>query len=149
MVGRYLTVVCGSSGAVESEALVAPGRFNVTPGVLTLTLTDIPGEAGLELRATIDTRIPHPATRAYLEHNAVPIQLTEEDFSQAESGNNLVKVVYLPDPEFQELAVAGVESLVTSRLGPGIDPVAEADRRGTILAVIRLGNRQEDVSREE
>ncbi|MCA9081445.1 MAG: hypothetical protein KDA58_12855, partial [Planctomycetaceae bacterium] len=40
----------------------------------------------------------------------------------------------------QELAIAGVEELVSTRLGPGLDPVAEADRRGTIMAVIRMGN---------
>jgi hypothetical protein len=36
--------------------------------------------------------------------------------------------------------VAGVETLVSTRLDPGIDPVAEADRRGTVMVVLRLGN---------
>jgi hypothetical protein len=51
------------------------------------------------------------------------------------------KVIYLPDPEFQEMALAGVETLVSTRLDPGVDPITEADRRGAILAVIRLGNK--------
>jgi len=50
-------------------------------------------------------------------------------------------VIYLPDPEFQELAVAGVETLVSTRLDPGVDPIVEADRRGAILAVVRIGNK--------
>jgi hypothetical protein len=37
--------------------------------------------------------------------------------------------------------VAGVETLVSTRLDPGIDPVVEADRRGSILAIIRIGNK--------
>jgi hypothetical protein len=37
------------------------------------------------------------------------------------------------------LAIAGVETLVSTRLDPGVDPIAEADRRGTILAILRLG----------
>jgi hypothetical protein len=34
-----------------------------------------------------------------------------------------------------------VETLVSTRLDPGIDPVVEADRRGSILAIIRIGNK--------
>src|SRR5262249_588571 len=40
-----------------------------------------------------------------------------------------------------ELALAGVETLVSTRLDPGIDPIVEADRRGAILAVVRIGNK--------
>jgi hypothetical protein len=39
------------------------------------------------------------------------------------------------------LALAGVETLVSTRLEPGVDPVVEADRRGAILAIVRLGNK--------
>ena len=49
-------------------------------------------------------------------------------------------MIYLPDPKNQELAIAGVETIVSTRLDPGVDPVAEADRRGTIMVVLRLGN---------
>jgi hypothetical protein len=52
----------------------------------------------------------------------------------------VTKVIYLPDPEFQELALAGVETLVSTRLDPGVDPIAEADRRGSIMAIVRIGN---------
>src|SRR6185437_7378440 len=71
---------------------------------------------------------------------AIPIQFTDEDFQQVLDGGNFVtKVIYLPDPRFQELAVSGVETLVSTRLEPGIDPILEADRRGTILLIVRLG----------
>jgi hypothetical protein len=59
---------------------------------------------------------------------------------QVLSGNFVTKVIYLPDPEFQELALSGVETLVSTRLDPGVDPIAEADRRGAILAILRIGN---------
>ena len=51
----------------------------------------------------------------------------------------MTKVIYLPDPKYQELAVAGVETLVSTRLEPGVDPILEADKRGTILLIVRLG----------
>ena len=81
-----------------------------------------------------------PATDAYLAHNAIPVQFTAEDFDQVIDGGNFVtKVIYLPDPKYQELAVSGVETLVSTRLEPGVDPILEADKRGTILLIVRLG----------
>ena len=58
-----------------------------------------------------------------------------------DGGNFVTKVIYLPDPRYQELAVSGVsvETLVSTRLEPGIDPILEADKRGTILLIVRLG----------
>ena len=68
------------------------------------------------------------------------MQFTSEDFDQVVDGGNFVtKVIYLPDPKYQELAVSGVETLVSTRLEPGVDPILEADKRGTILLIVRLG----------
>jgi hypothetical protein len=69
------------------------------------------------------------------------VQFTEEDFDQVLSGNFVTKVMYLPDPEFQELALAGVETIVSARLDQGVDPIAEADHRGSILAILRIGSK--------
>ncbi|MEZ6047682.1 MAG: hypothetical protein R3C11_19305 [Planctomycetaceae bacterium] len=79
-------------------------------------------------------------------HNTIPIELNDEDLAQIESNNFVTKVIYLPEPKYQELAIAGVETLVSTRLEPGVDPVAEADRRGTILAVFRVGNKDLEMS---
>ena len=70
----------------------------------------------------------------------MPISFTEEDFEQVAAGNFVVKVIYLPDPQFQDLASTGPDEVVSSRLEPGVDPIAEAHRRGSILLVVRLGN---------
>src|SRR5262249_22001870 len=82
-----------------------------------------------------------PRTDAFLAHAPIPVQFTTEDFDQVTSGNFVTKVIYLPDPEFQELTLTGVETLVSTRLDPGVDPIAEADRRGSILAILRMGNK--------
>ena len=95
----------------------------------------------MELYPTIEVAAAVPRTEAFLAHSAVPIQFTEEDFDQVLSGNFVTKVIYLPNPEYQELALAGVETLVSTRLEPGMDPIIEATRRGAILAIIRLGNK--------
>jgi len=126
----------------DSEPLICPGRYNFPQGAIyRLKVTNIPGRPGVELYPTLEVAPAVPRTEAFLAHNAVPVQYTEEDFDQVLTGNFVTKVIYLPDPEFQELALAGVETLVSTRLEPGVDPIVEADRRGAILAVVRIGNK--------
>ena len=126
----------------DSTPLVIPGRQDFYQGAIyRLRLTNIPGRPGVQLYPTLEVAPVTPRTDAYLAHSPIPVQFTEEDFDQVLSGNFVTKVIYLPDPEFQELALAGVETLVSTRLDPGVDPIAEADRRGSILAIVRMGNK--------
>ena len=124
-----------------STQLVVPARYNFNQGyIYRLKLTNIPGRQGVSLYPTIEVAPTTPATDAYLAHNAIPIQFTAEDFDQVVDGGNFVtKVIYLPDPKYQELAISGAETLVSTRLEAGVDPILEADKRGTILLIVRLG----------
>lgn len=136
----------GGPGQFDSEPLICPGRYNFTQGAIyRLKMTNVPGRPGIELYPTLEVGPAVPRTEAFLSHNAIPVQFTEEDFDQVLTGNFVTKVIYLPDAEFQELALAGVETLVSTRLDPGVDPVVEADRRGAILAVVRLGNKDLEI----
>ncbi len=138
----WQTVAGGVERVYMPGQLTVPARYNFTQGfIYRLKLTDIPGRPGLQLYPTIEVAPSAPATDAYLTHNPIPAQFTEEDFDQVVAGNFVTKVIYLPDPKFQELAIAGVgvETLVSTRLEPGVDPVLEADRRGTILMILRVG----------
>jgi hypothetical protein len=124
-----------------APGLTVPDRFNFLQGyIYRLRISDIQGRPGVVLYPTIEVAPSTPATDAYLTHNAIPVQFTAEDFDQVVDGGNFVtKVIYLPDPKYQELAIAGVETLVSTRLEPGVDPIIEADKRGTILLIVRLG----------
>ncbi len=127
-------------GYAENQ-LFAPSRYNFVQGATyRLKLTSIPGREGLVLYPTLQMYPAHPTTDAYLSHNSVPLEVTDEDLDQIESNNFVTKVIYLPDPRYQELAIAGVETLVSTKLDPGVDPVAEAERRGTVMLVLRVGN---------
>lgn len=129
-------------GNFDSIPLIVPGRRNFPQGAIyRLKLTNVEGRAGVELYPTVEIGPTTPRTEAYLAHNAIPAQFTAEDFDQVMAGNFVTKVIYLPDPEFQQLALSGVETIVSTRLDPGVDPIVEADRRGAIMAVIRLGNK--------
>ncbi len=133
------------NGYAENQ-LVAPGSYNFVQGAMyRLKLTNVPGREDLALYPTLQVYPSQPATEAYLTHVKVPVQITNEDLDQIESNNFVTKVIYLPDAKFQELAIANVETLVSTRLDPGIDPVQEADKRGTIMAVLRIGNKDEEM----
>lgn len=130
------------NGAFDSTMLTIPGRQDFYQGgIYRLKVTNIPGRVGVDIYPTLEVAPVTPRTDAYLAHSPIPVQFTTEDFDQVLSGNFVTKVIYLPDPEFQELALAGVETLVSTRLDPGVDPIAEADRRGSILAILRMGNK--------
>lgn len=134
------------NGCFDGNPLYVPGKQDFYQGaVYRLKVTNLPGRETVQLYPTLEVAPVTPRTDAYLAHAPIPVQFTEEDFDQVLSGNFVTKVIYLPDPEFTEIALAGVETLVSTRLDPGIDPISEADRRGSILAILRMGNK--DLSR--
>lgn len=127
----------------ETSGLTAPKEYNFLQAqVYRLRLTQVlPNFPGRSFYPTLEVAPVTPKTLTFLAHSSVPVTFADEDFRQAADGNLVVKVIYLPDPQFQDFAVlGGAEEIVSTRLEPGADPVAEAQRRGTILAVIRLGN---------
>jgi hypothetical protein len=130
----------GKSG-FSSQYLEAPARYNfLQASIYRLKLSDIPNRPGVELYPTLEVVPAKAKTCTFLAHSAVPVNFTEEDFEQVLAGNFVVKVIYLPDPQFQDLAATGPDEVVSSRLEPGVDPIVEAQRRGSILLVVRLGN---------
>jgi len=124
-----------------AEYLTAPGRYNfLQAAIYRLKLTDIPNRPGLDLYPTLEVVPVNNKTATFLAHSSVPVNITEEDLNQVAAGNFVVKVIYLPDPQFQDLATTGAAEIISSPLEPGVDPIAEAVRRGSILLIVRLGN---------
>jgi hypothetical protein len=131
----------GGTAGFAADYIETPGRYNfLQAAIYRLRLSDIPGRGPLELYPTLEVVPANLKTAAFLAHSAVPVTFTDEDFEQVASGNYVVKVIYLPDPAFQDLATTGPSEVVSSRLEAGVDPIAEACRRGSILCVVRLGN---------
>lgn len=131
-----------ADGRFSEQGLKAPAAYNFLQGqIYRLRLTNLgPDFVGDVFYPTLEVAPPSPKTMTFLAHASVPITFTNEDFQQAKAGNLVVKVIYLPDRENQEFAVAGAEELVSTRLPPGADPIVEAQSRGTVLCIIRLGN---------
>ena len=100
-----------------------------------------PGYEDLHLYPTLEVRSAHPSTHSYLEHSIVPVEITDEDLEHVVHNNMVTKVIYLPDPENQARAISGVETLISTRLAPGVDPVHQAEQLGTIMVILRFGNK--------
>ena len=129
-------------GAFDSAPLVCPATHDFGQGAIyRLKLSNIPGHPGKELYPTLEIAPTAARTQAFLAHNSVPVEFNDNDFDQVFSGNFVTKVVYLPNPEFQGIAMSGAGTLVNTQLQPGADPIIEASKRGSILAVIRMGNK--------
>ncbi len=132
-----------AAGVFSDAGLEAPARYNFPQmSMYRLRLSGIPNRPGRQFYPTLEIYPATMQTVTYLSHATVPVTFTDEDFEQASAGSLVTKVVYLPSERFQDLAAVagGAEEIVSTRLEPGIDPVAEANKRGTILAVIRFGN---------
>src|SRR5205807_8703764 len=122
-------------------SLEVPGRYNFPQAnIYRLKLSNIPGRPGLELYPTLEVVPANGKTATFLAHSSVPLSFTQEDFDQVSSGNYLVKVVYLPNPNFQDLPLTGPNEIVSSRLEPGADPMANPHPPDRIQLAIRMGN---------
>lgn len=137
----YKVTWFGPSGWNDAP-LISPARYNfLQGGVYRLKVSSVPNHLDKVYYPTLEVLPGSPKTMTYLAHSSVPITFTNEDFEQVNSGNFLVKVVYLPDPNNQDLAtIVGPNELVSTRLEPGLDPIIEAQKRGTILLIVRMGN---------
>ncbi len=130
-------------GDFASTPLVCPGTQNFqTAKSYRLKLSNIPNRPELTLYPTLTINAVTPRTRAYLDHNAIPVKFSEADFDQIQNGNFVTKVVFLPSQKYQNLALAGgVDTIVNTQLPAGADPIVEAQNRGAILAVVQIGNK--------
>lgn len=148
----------GSEGMTIQWDVTQIGAFDSVPVVLKdskpvfqnfqtarsyrLKLANIPNRDDLTLYPTLTINAVTPRTRAYLDHNAIPVKFTENDFDQIQNGNFVTKVIFLPSQKYQNLALAGgVDTIVNTQLPAGADPIVEAQNRGAILAVIQVGNK--------
>ncbi|MEZ6123335.1 MAG: hypothetical protein R3C49_09195 [Planctomycetaceae bacterium] len=139
-----MTVGWQTSGGFASHQLQTGQYYDFQQSAVYQLMLDgvsLPGLPVRSLYPTLEVRAGHPNTLAYLQHNAIPVEITEEDLEHVNSSNMVTKVIYLPDPEFQARAISGVETLISTRLDPGIDPVQQAEQMGTIMLILRFGNK--------
>jgi RNA polymerase sigma factor (sigma-70 family) len=144
--GMKVWVASGKAKFSKEPTVEAPGRLNLQEGQThRLKLANIPEHPGLELYPTVEVVSGDDRGRTFLAHNAIPVEFVEEDFDQVTKGKMLVtRVLYLPAAKGRqpglEDARPTADTIVSYRLEPGYDAVEEAKKRGSILAVVRLGD---------
>ena len=138
--GLVIHYDCQVPRTFDSAPLVLPATHDFGTGAIyRLKLSNIPDHPDRELFPLLEIAPFTSRSQAFLAHSSVPIEFTDADFDQVFTGNFVIKVVYLPEPEIQN--TVGVATLTNTNLAPGIDPIVEASQRGSILAIVRLGNR--------
>jgi hypothetical protein len=119
-------------------ALALPGRLRLTPGaVYRLRLAGIPRRPGLTVYPTLEVPPVDRQAVAFLAHAYVPVSFTDEDLDRAAAGDFVVRVLYLPQGERVRDPDGPAVAPVSRK--EAADPIAEARRRGHVVAVLRLG----------
>jgi hypothetical protein len=134
-VARFVPAEGGKPRGETSAAKEAPCRLNLPLGqVVRLKLSDIPNRPGLTLYPSVEVMPASPKTAAFLANTFASLTFTNEDLDQVTAGRLVIKVIYLKGADGAE-----PDELASPRLEPGVDPIAEAGRRGSLLMVVRLG----------
>ena len=108
-----------------------------------LRISHMPGLPGVELYPSIEVldRL-HPPEG--MKHDyPIPIYFTREEMNMALRGNLVTRVIYLEQPQFAIPRSLDEESRLTT-LNPNLNLIAEADKLGRPMLIIRLGGRLPD-----
>jgi hypothetical protein len=130
-------------GTFDSAPLLCPATHEFGQGgIYRLKLSNIPGHPGKELFPTLEIAPATAQTQAFLAHCSIPVMFSDDDFVSVFDGHLITKIIYLPNRDHPcNNSLSSVNTLVSAeRLGH--DLIAEANERGAILAIIRLGNKQ-------
>jgi len=140
-------------GSYSATQLTAPAKYDFDQGWLyRLKLSSIIGHPDEELYATLKVVAP-PLPEGQMENHALSIRFADEDFDNAMAGHPVLKVLFLTAPEYRELSLASVEgseyqTISSLELDPGIDVMLEAAMRGTVVAVVHLGDRDWELNQD-
>lgn len=149
-VGATVVWNSGKPGASNSKGMKCPTMFPVTDGrTYQLRFSEFPNGPHTELLANLEVRATTPKTAAFLKGNAIPVWFDEEDIERGKAGKTVTKVAYLPNSQPQGRALVGIETLTGAKMPSGKDPVAEANRRGAILAIMRIEQPSRSVGNAE
>lgn len=138
-----------SRSDVEPVKLAAPASARVAVGsTYRLRLSDMPEYPGVELFPTIELldRLHPPAGKE--EQFPVPIDFTAEEIELAVEGRLVTKVIYVEQPQMAMPAGLREDNAIRT-IAPSQNLLAEADKRGRPMVLVRLGSRAPDAISED
>jgi RNA polymerase sigma factor (sigma-70 family) len=136
----YVQGLSGKFG--KGSQVEVPGRLNLEQGKRSrLKLADIPNRPGSVRFPTVEIPVVAAAAEPFVSTSAVPVEFLDADFDQVAAGTAITRVVYLPSRRQKPTPGARPGEAVTiASYDCEGDVVEEAKRRGTILAVVRMGD---------
>lgn len=126
------------SGTFRDEPLPTPAHFRLMPGIsirFQLTGAPLPDAKPLYGVLTATDRWPDGLRRPH--GTEFPIHLSKADLEAAAAGNDVTHVIYLAK-EALEQGLSGITTMKSAAMPPGSDLIAEASKRGSIVAVVKL-----------
>ncbi|MDP7277268.1 MAG: hypothetical protein QF363_17445 [Planctomycetaceae bacterium] len=127
--------------ARRAVPVAAPAAVGLLVGeIYRLQISDMAAFPGVSLYPTIEIldRLHPPAGRRY--QFPVPVELTDEDIRLALQGHLVTRVVFLEEPRLSGGTETTTPTMVRDR-SPEANLLAEADRVGRPMLVVRLGGR--------
>jgi RNA polymerase sigma factor (sigma-70 family) len=123
----------GMNVHVQAAQLELPARTNLEQGKLyRLKVSRIPNRPGVERFPTLEIPKARSETQRFIAASAIPVEFIDRDFNAVKDGAAITKVVFL-ERSGEPMTIASYDT-------PNGDVIEEAKRRGTILAVLRMGN---------
>jgi uncharacterized repeat protein (TIGR01451 family) len=130
-------------GHPRGRAFEAPVAVGMRPGYLyRLQISNLPGHPGVSIYPTLEVR---GSLKLSAKLNAArypaPVVLTEADIESVLAGNLICKVIYLENPDRAVPTTTPPALPMELSLPPGSDLLAEAQDRGRLMLIVRMGGR--------
>ncbi|HEY7328229.1 MAG TPA: DUF11 domain-containing protein [Gemmataceae bacterium] len=121
----------------------APVVVGMRPGYFyRMRLSNLPGHPGLSIFPTVEVRGSLKLSPKLNAANyPAPVVLTEADIESVVAGNLICKTVYLENPDRAVPALIPPAMPMELNLPPGSDSIAEAQDRGRLMLLVRIGGR--------
>ncbi len=129
----------------QSVLQPAPCQFRLEVGHLyRLRIADLPEFPGVELYPSIELLDAiHPPQGAEFKF-PLPIVFAADEIEAAMRDRLVTKVIFLEQPQVADTGLWSQDRLPTETLSTSTNLLAEADRRGRPMAILRMGGRTPD-----
>lgn len=136
--GLRLAYESGVAGKFDKHPLPFPAQFSRLPGFgMRFELSGPVVPANGQLHGWVMASTAWPAELGPPGRTELQINLTSAAVEAAAAGKCVTYVAYMAE-EAKGHEAPSIQTLDSTRLDPSSDPVAEASRRGTILATVKL-----------
>lgn len=130
-------------GRTQGDTLTVPCTVGMRPGfIYRLQATGAPGQPGLTVFPTVEVRGSLIGGKIRVQDHPATVTLSAEDLASVARGSLVTKVVTLERPDSAVPLATSVDAPLEFEAAATDDPLALAERRGTPLLILRLGQRQ-------